>query len=297
MTLSDAVQHGHAYVTRLDGAVTGAIALYPPGAYPMTPARWWRQAFRIVRIAANTREHSLGIIRFGDVTSAGVPCDAWYVEALGVRPDLQRAGRGKLLMATVFALIDDAAGPSYLETTKPDNVGYYTALGYESVRSRVPLAADEGPWIFPMSRIAVGVPRSSVRGRIGERRLHVHLHHASRPTTAAVDACPSPSAPPSAASDLLAHRVRAVRAAVVRRDLPRVGGAARRLVRLPSTSTGEGAAYCDASPRACAPSDLATRYGWGDPCRADGRLAVYARGDLLLVLRRSPRAQRRTGRP
>ena len=79
MTLSDSVRHGHAFVTRLDGAVTGAIALYPPGSYPMTPARWWRQALRIARIAVNTREHSVGIIKFGDVTSAGVPCDAWYV--------------------------------------------------------------------------------------------------------------------------------------------------------------------------------------------------------------------------
>jgi len=156
MTLSDSVRYGHAFVTRLDGAVTGAIALYPPGTYPMTPARWWRQAFRIVRIAAHTREHSLGIIRFGDVTSAGVPSDSWYVEALGVRPDLQRAGRGKRLMATAFALIDDAAGRSYLETTKPDNVAYYAALGYEPVRPRVALATDQGPWIFPMSRPAVG---------------------------------------------------------------------------------------------------------------------------------------------
>jgi len=157
MTLSDSVRYGHAFVTRLDGAVTGAIALYPPGAYPMTPARWWRQSLRILRIAAHTREHSVGIIKFGDVTSAGVPCDAWYVEALGVRPDLQRAGRGKRLMATVFDLIDSAASPSYLETTKPDNVGYYSALGYSSVRSRVPVpsASPEGPWIFPMSRTGV----------------------------------------------------------------------------------------------------------------------------------------------
>jgi ribosomal protein S18 acetylase RimI-like enzyme len=159
MTLSDAVRHGQAYVTRLDGAVTGAIALYPPGTYPMTPARWWRQSFRIARIALHTREHSLGIIKFGDVTSAGVPSDSWYVEALGVRPDLQRAGRGKMLMATVFAVIDRAGGPSYLETTKPDNVGYYTALGYVPVKPRVPMAAasDDGPWIFPMRRDAVRV--------------------------------------------------------------------------------------------------------------------------------------------
>ena len=157
MTLSDSVRYGRAFVTKLEGAVTGAIAIYPPGTYPMTTARWWRQSGRIARIAAYTREHSLGIIKFGDVTSAGVPCDSWYVEALGVRPDLQRAGRGKRLMATVFGLIDDAGAPSYLETTKPDNVGYYTALGYNPVKSRVPMGdPDDGPWIFPMRREVVG---------------------------------------------------------------------------------------------------------------------------------------------
>lgn len=158
MTLSDAVRHGHAFVTRLNGEITGTIAVYPPGAYPMTAARWARQALRIARIAVRTREHSLGIIRFSDVTSSGVPCDAWYVEALGVRPDLQRCGRGKRLMATVFGVIDDLGGPSYLETTKPDNVVYYTALGYAPVRPPVPMAttAADGPWIFPMQREAVG---------------------------------------------------------------------------------------------------------------------------------------------
>ncbi|MBO3083200.1 GNAT family N-acetyltransferase [Cellulomonas fengjieae] len=154
MTLSDAVRYGHVFVTRLRGETTGVIALYPPGAYPMTPVRWWRQGLRIARIAVRTREHSLGLIKFGDMTSAGVPCSAWYIEALGVRPDLQRAGRGKKLMATVFSVIDEVGGPSYLETTKPDNVVYYAALGYESVRVPVPMAgaSADGPWIFPMGR-------------------------------------------------------------------------------------------------------------------------------------------------
>ena len=34
MTLSDALAHGHTYVTKLDGVVTGAVALYAPGTYP-----------------------------------------------------------------------------------------------------------------------------------------------------------------------------------------------------------------------------------------------------------------------
>jgi GNAT superfamily N-acetyltransferase len=159
MTLADSVRYGHAFVTRMDGVVTGAVATYPPGAYPMTPARWLRQSLRVARLAASTRTHSRGIIRFGDLTSAGVPSESWYVEAVGVRPDLQRAGRGKRLMDAVFTLVDGAGGPSYLETTKPDNVGYYGGLGYEPVRPPVPLASDEGPWIFPMRRPVAGADR------------------------------------------------------------------------------------------------------------------------------------------
>ncbi|GCD18887.1 hypothetical protein CTKZ_04490 [Cellulomonas algicola] len=151
MTLSDALRYGLTYVTKLDGVVTGAVALYAPGGYPMTAARWWRQAFRIAAIALRTREHSFGLIKFGDLTAEGVPADAWYVEALGVRPDLQRAGRGKLLMARVFADIDAGEAPGYLETTKPLNVTYYSALGYAETSARVALT-PEGPWIIPMAR-------------------------------------------------------------------------------------------------------------------------------------------------
>ena len=153
MTLSDALRHGHAFAKRLNGAVTGAIAIYPPGTYPMTPRRWWSQGLRIARIAMQTREHSLGLIKFGDVTASGVQTDCWYVEALGVHPSLQRAGRGKRLMAEVFRLVDATTEPSYLETTKPENVVYYEALGYDSVRAPVALGTPEtGPWVFPTRR-------------------------------------------------------------------------------------------------------------------------------------------------
>ncbi|MBT0994425.1 GNAT family N-acetyltransferase [Cellulomonas sp. DKR-3] len=154
MTLTDTLRHGHVFVTVLDGRITGAVALYAPGAYPMSTARWWRLAGRIAALALRTRTHALGLIRFGDLTAEGVPRDAWYVEALGVHPDRQLQGRGKRLMAQVFALIDTEGGLGYLETTKPENVAYYTALGYESVREPIALAAS-GPHIYPMRRARV----------------------------------------------------------------------------------------------------------------------------------------------
>lgn len=151
MTLTDTLRHGHVFVTVLDGRVTGAVALYAPGTYPMSTARWWRLARPLVALALRTRTHALGLIRFGDLTAEGVPGDAWYVEALGVHPDKQLQGRGKRLMAQVFELIDTEGGLGYLETTKPENVAYYTALGYAAVREPIALAAD-GPYIHPMAR-------------------------------------------------------------------------------------------------------------------------------------------------
>jgi|GEM_PF-649297 len=153
MTLADGLRYGRVLVTKLGGRVTGVLALYPPGTYPMPLRRWLRQAGRVARIALHTREHSGGIIRFGELTSRGVPDDCWYVEAFGVRPELQRAGRGSVLLRTFFADLDTAGAPSYLETTKEENVGFYVARGYTDTHPAVPLAPD-GPYIYPMTRPA-----------------------------------------------------------------------------------------------------------------------------------------------
>ncbi|ADG76335.1 GCN5-related N-acetyltransferase [Cellulomonas flavigena DSM 20109] len=153
MTLADGLRHGRVLVTKLGDEVTGVLALYGPGTYPMTPGRWWRQAHRLARIAAHTREHSLGIIRFGELTSRGVPGDAWYVEAFGVRPDLQRAGRGSMLLRALFEHLDAQGARSYLETTNEENVGYYAQRGYTEAHPPVPVAPG-GPLIHPMSRPA-----------------------------------------------------------------------------------------------------------------------------------------------
>lgn len=167
MTLADGLRHGHVLVTKLDGEVTGVLALYAPGTYPMSRRRWLQQAGRIVRIATRTREHSAGIIRFGELTSRGVPADSWYVEAFGVRPDLQRAGRGTVLMRRFLAELDAAGARSYLETTNEINVGYYQMRGYTESHAPVPLTPD-GPTIYPMSRPAVvGGPRGAAVGDPG----------------------------------------------------------------------------------------------------------------------------------
>jgi GNAT superfamily N-acetyltransferase len=155
MTLADALRYGTVLATTLGDEVTGVLTLYPPGSYPMPVHRWLRQSGRVARIALTTREHSRGIIRFGELTSRGVPPHCWYVEAFGVRPELQRAGRGSVLLRRFFGELDALGAPSYLETTKEDNVGYYVRRGYTERHPVVPLAPG-GPYIHPLTRPAAG---------------------------------------------------------------------------------------------------------------------------------------------
>ena len=153
MTLADTIAHGRGFVTTLGPVVTGALALYPPGTYPMPLGRWARAGARVAVLAARAREHSGGLIRFGQLTAPAVPTHSWYVEAVGVRPDLQLVGRGTALVEAALALVDAAGGESYLETTKPGNVAYYERFGYASIREPLALAPG-GPWIHPMLRAA-----------------------------------------------------------------------------------------------------------------------------------------------
>ena len=53
MTLADTVDHGLGFVTTLGAVVTGALAIYPPGTYPMPLARWAQSLMK----AARTAEH------------------------------------------------------------------------------------------------------------------------------------------------------------------------------------------------------------------------------------------------
>ena len=56
------------------------------------------------------------------------PC--WYLNGIGVDPSAQRTGLGSALINQMLPRIDDDALPAFLDTSAPDNLGYYERFGF-----------------------------------------------------------------------------------------------------------------------------------------------------------------------
>lgn len=117
-----------------DGAAGVIVA--PPDAYPFPPPSLpvelrtlWVQGFRARSRWASVFDH----LRMRHPTDSH-----WYVATLGVRPDAQRQGLGRALLARVADAADHAGEPIYLETDREENVGFYERAGFKiCAKSRV----------------------------------------------------------------------------------------------------------------------------------------------------------------
>jgi len=57
----------------------------------------------------------------------------WYLSVLGVDPDRWRRGVGSALLSRWLRRVDADNAPSYLETDREENVGFYRRVGFEVV--------------------------------------------------------------------------------------------------------------------------------------------------------------------
>ena len=57
------------------------------------------------------------------------PC--WYLNGIGVAPLEQRTGLGTALINHMLPRIDDDALSAFLDTSAPDNLGYYERFGFQ----------------------------------------------------------------------------------------------------------------------------------------------------------------------
>jgi GNAT superfamily N-acetyltransferase len=132
----------------VDDSRTAAAIWLPPGS--------WRQGVReFVRTApplvAALRGGTLRGIRLQTVVERHHLREPhWYLEALGVVPELRGRGLAQAVVQPVLDLCDDARLPAYLESSNPRNYSFYERLGF--VRG-TPLPVPAGcPTLLPMTR-------------------------------------------------------------------------------------------------------------------------------------------------
>jgi GNAT superfamily N-acetyltransferase len=126
-----AVRSGGAFGTADRAAV---VCAWPPGTE--WPTLWdqfrggglslmWRLGWRGGRLLMRLERG------FDAVRRKHVAGPHWYVNLLGVRPEMQGKGLSRVVLGPVFDAADRDCVPVYLETAAEANVAIYRRLGFE----------------------------------------------------------------------------------------------------------------------------------------------------------------------
>jgi ribosomal protein S18 acetylase RimI-like enzyme len=151
-TVHDAVPFGAVYGALKGQEVLGVAVWLPPGAFPWSLGRKIRVVPTLLRVFAAYPRGFGTFVAYGANAEREHPSDPhWYLEVLGIRPEVQRTGLGTLLMAPVLELADREGLSVVLETSDPDNVNYYRRFGFV-VESEAVQLVPGGPPHVSMAR-------------------------------------------------------------------------------------------------------------------------------------------------
>ncbi len=149
----DAVQNGHAHGAFMDGELVGVALWQPPGRFPLSKTRKLRMAPALLRSAAAAPGAFPRFARSGAALEREFPAESvWYLQALGVHPDVQRRGSGAALLAAGLVRVDADRIACYLHTSDYANVEYYRRQGFELTQPGFP-AGSGGPTYYGMTRL------------------------------------------------------------------------------------------------------------------------------------------------
>lgn len=142
----DAMRFGTVVAVRDEAGIVGVAISYPPGSHPLSIRRKLGAVPPMARLLVRSPRRMLSLARLGSAIDAAFPQNpSTYIEALGVRPDAQRRGHGRSLMARVLEDADRANADCYLETAQQVNVAYYESMGFESLGEFAPLRRGGPP--------------------------------------------------------------------------------------------------------------------------------------------------------
>jgi ribosomal protein S18 acetylase RimI-like enzyme len=131
-----------------DGTNTAAAAMWAP------PGKWETSRWTDLRMlpgyfrAGGTRmKHGLAVDELMKQNHPEEP--HWYLAFIGSDPTYRGGGYGHALMSAGLARADAEHAPAYLESSNPDNLGYYERFGFEVTGE---LVVPDGPTLWPMWR-------------------------------------------------------------------------------------------------------------------------------------------------
>ena len=147
MPLGAALRGGHVEVLeREGGAIAGAAAWFPPGAYPLGPAEQLRALRRILAVALVAPRSMRRFKRLGENIDAAFPREpVWYLCVVGLAPEAQDQGHGAALLGPGLARVDADAGAAYLETATDRAARLYERLGFTTIEAEARLLPGGPP--------------------------------------------------------------------------------------------------------------------------------------------------------
>lgn len=147
MTRHHFLRNGGVEVARGDGV--GAAALWDP------PGRWKQSQLEQLLmmpgfLRAMGRQTRRGQ-QVADLMKGHHPEEPhWYLAVIGSDPTVRGTGFGSALLRSRLDRCDAEHAPAYLESSNPDNIGYYQRFGFD-VTGEIQLP-DGGPKMWPMWR-------------------------------------------------------------------------------------------------------------------------------------------------
>ena len=122
--------HEHMLVARAgDGRIVGVCGMMPPGDCRPGSGRQLRMLPGLLRIGPRAAGRTMRWM--GAWAKRDPDGRHWHLGPVAVDAHLQGAGIGSKLMRVFCARMDAAGEDAYLETDKPENVGFYERFGFE----------------------------------------------------------------------------------------------------------------------------------------------------------------------
>ncbi|MGW4631321.1 GNAT family N-acetyltransferase [Nocardia sp. NPDC004415] len=130
-------------------AGAGATLWGPPGHWHGTPAADLRTLPGILRAFGR---RTMAGKQLGELLAENHPREPhWYLSMIGTTPEARGAGFGQALLRSRLDRVDAEGAAAYLESSNPDNIGYYERFGFAVTGE---LRVPGGPPLWPMWRPA-----------------------------------------------------------------------------------------------------------------------------------------------